>query len=108
MILYHGSNVQIDAIELRRCNRFKDFGQAFYLSADKSQAEEIAQTRRTFLEVHQLLILLSSTSKCFQKAFSITKNFIITVLNGRSLFGTTAMRNALSFIPIITISFMVQ
>ena len=41
-------------------------------------------------------------------AFSITKNFIITVLNGRSLFGTTAMRNALSFIPIITISFMVQ
>ena len=79
MILYHGSNVQIDAIELRRCNRFKD-----------------------------LLILLSSTSKCFQKAFSITKNLIITVLNGRSLFGTTAMRNALSFIPIITISFMVQ
>ena len=49
MILYHGSNVQIDAIELRRCNRFKDFGQAFYLSADKRQAEEIAQTRADFL-----------------------------------------------------------
>ena len=49
MILYHGSNVQIDAIQLRRCNRFKDFGQAFYLSADKSQAEEIAQTRADFL-----------------------------------------------------------
>ena len=49
MILSHGSNVQIDAIQLRRCNRFKDFGQAFYLSADKSQAEEIAQTRADFL-----------------------------------------------------------
>ena len=49
MILYHGSNVQIDAIELWRCNRFKDFGQAFYLSADINQAEEIAQTRADFL-----------------------------------------------------------
>ena len=49
MILYHGSNTQIDTIELSRCNRFKDFGQAFYLSADKKQAEEIAQTRADFL-----------------------------------------------------------
>ena len=49
MILYHGSNMHIETIELSRCNRFKDFGQAFYLSADKKQAEEIAQTRADFL-----------------------------------------------------------
>ena len=49
MILYHGSNIQIDIIELSRCNRFKDFGQAFYLSTDKKQAEEIAQARADFL-----------------------------------------------------------
>ena len=49
MILYHGSNMQINVIDLSRCNRFKDFGQAFYLSADKNQAEEIAQTRADFL-----------------------------------------------------------
>ena len=74
----------------------------------KVRQKRLHKQGRTFLEVHQLLILSSSTSKCFQKAFSITNNFIITVLNGRSLYGTTAMRNALSFIPIITISFMVQ
>lgn len=49
MILYHGSNMQINTIDLSCCNRFKDFGQAFYLSADKKQAEEIAQTRADFL-----------------------------------------------------------
>ena len=46
MILYHGSNVQIDAIELRRCNRFKDFGQAFYLSADKSAFKRHSQLQK--------------------------------------------------------------
>ena len=49
MILYHGSNIQIDIIELSRCNRFKDFGQAFYLSTDKKLSEEIAQARADFL-----------------------------------------------------------
>ena len=49
MILYHGSNMQIADIDLSRCNRFKDFGQAFYLSADEKQAEEIAQTRADLL-----------------------------------------------------------
>lgn len=49
MILYHGSNMQIDTIDLSRCNRFKDFGKAFYLSTEKSQAEEIANARAAFL-----------------------------------------------------------
>ena len=42
MILYHGSNVAINAIELSQSMRGKDFGQGFYLSADKKQAEEMA------------------------------------------------------------------
>lgn len=42
MILYHGSNVAINAIDLSRSMRGKDFGQGFYLSADKKQAEEMA------------------------------------------------------------------
>lgn len=42
MILYHGSNVTINAIDLSRSMRGKDFGQGFYLSADKKQAEEMA------------------------------------------------------------------
>lgn len=49
MILYHGSNTEIEKIDLNKCNRFKDFGQAFYLSSDEFQAEEIAKTRADFL-----------------------------------------------------------
>lgn len=32
MILYHGSNMPIDVIDLQKSKRAKDFGQGFYLS----------------------------------------------------------------------------
>lgn len=43
MILYHGSNVAIAEIDLSASKPNKDFGRGFYLSADKKQAEEMAQ-----------------------------------------------------------------
>lgn len=42
MILYHGSNTQIEAVDLLRCRPNKDFGQGFYLTPDKSAAEKMA------------------------------------------------------------------
>lgn len=30
MILYHGSNLKIDEIDLTKCKPYKDFGQGFY------------------------------------------------------------------------------
>lgn len=42
MILYHGSNVSIEQIDLSVSKPNKDFGRGFYLSADKQQAEEMA------------------------------------------------------------------
>ena len=44
MKLYHGSNVEIDVINLLKGRRGKDFGQGFYLSADIQQAREMADT----------------------------------------------------------------
>lgn len=32
MILYHGSNVAIDKIDLNLCKPYKDFGRGFYLT----------------------------------------------------------------------------
>ncbi len=43
--LYHGSNVVIDKIDFNKCMVDKDFGQGFYLTDIKSQAEQMA-TRR--------------------------------------------------------------
>lgn len=37
--LYHGSNIKIDKIEVNRGNPNKDFGQGFYLTDIKEQAE---------------------------------------------------------------------
>lgn len=43
MILYHGSNCEIEKIDLTKCKPFKDFGQAFYLTTILVQAREMAQ-----------------------------------------------------------------
>lgn len=43
MILYHGSNMEIEQIDLARSKPNKDFGQGFYLSEDEGQAREMAQ-----------------------------------------------------------------
>lgn len=42
MILYHGSNVKIDSINLAMCRPYKDFGRGFYLTEIKTQAENMA------------------------------------------------------------------
>lgn len=42
MILHHGSNIRIDVIDLTQSKRYKDFGQAFYLSAEEEQARKMA------------------------------------------------------------------
>ena len=49
MILYHGSNTQVEAVDLSCCRPNKDFGQGFYLTPDKSAAEKMAlRTVRRF------------------------------------------------------------
>lgn len=43
MILYHGSNMVIDEIDLNKCRPYKDFGQGFYCTEIKEQAELMAK-----------------------------------------------------------------
>lgn len=45
MILFHGSNIKIDVIDLTKSKRYKDFGQAFYLSAEEEQARKMANAK---------------------------------------------------------------
>lgn len=42
MKLYHGTNIDFNVIELTKSNKYKDFGQGFYLTDIRSQAEELA------------------------------------------------------------------
>ena len=43
MLLYHGSNTDIKEINLAMCRPYKDFGQGFYLTVMKEQAEKMAK-----------------------------------------------------------------
>lgn len=45
MILYHGSNTDIQEIDLSQSRPYKDFGQGFYLTQDKEQATRMAEQK---------------------------------------------------------------
>lgn len=45
MRLYHGSNIEISTPDLSKSKPYKDFGQGFYLSADKNQAMRMAKQK---------------------------------------------------------------
>ena len=51
MILYHGSTVDIERVDLQKSKPNKDFGRAFYLSANYDQAMEMAQFKAEFAEL---------------------------------------------------------
>ena len=45
MILYHGTNADIESIDLTKGLRFKDFGKGFYLTPNRETACRMAQKR---------------------------------------------------------------
>ena len=45
MKLYHGSNIEIITPDLSKSKPYKDFGQGFYLSADRNQAMRMAEQK---------------------------------------------------------------
>lgn len=45
MILYHGTNRDINSIDLTQGLRYKDFGKGFYLTPDKTTAVRMAQKK---------------------------------------------------------------
>lgn len=48
MKLYHGSNTDIKQIDFAKSKPNKDFGRGFYLTADKYQAQQLAEQRALF------------------------------------------------------------
>jgi hypothetical protein len=43
MMLFHGSNIAIDTIDLEKCRPFKDFGKGFYVTTIEEQAIAMAK-----------------------------------------------------------------
>lgn len=45
MLVYHGTNADIEEIDLTRGNRYKDFGQGFYVTPDLATAQRMARKK---------------------------------------------------------------
>jgi hypothetical protein len=57
MILYHGTNVDFRKIDLKKCRPNKDFGQGFYLTDIRKQAQEMAIRRCEFAKEGTPIVL---------------------------------------------------
>lgn len=44
LVLYHGSYCEVKEPDLAKCAKRKDFGQGFYLTTSKEQAESFLRT----------------------------------------------------------------
>lgn len=55
--LYHGTNIEFDKIDLSICSPNKDFGQGFYLTDIKEQAEQMAIRRTRIADFGEPTIL---------------------------------------------------
>ena len=67
MILYHGSTVDIPRIDLQKSKPNKDFGRAFYLSANYDQAMEMAQFKAEFAELPPIVNVYHFDEKLLQE-----------------------------------------
>lgn len=45
MILYHGTNIDFEEIDIEKSNPYKDFEKGFYLTEIRTQAEELAKKK---------------------------------------------------------------
>ena len=89
MILYHGTTVNIDCIDLMRSKPNKDFGRAFYLSEDYSQALEMAQFKAEFAEQPPIVNVYSFDEKLlldlrYKRFESYTEEWAHFVYNHRT------------------------
>ena len=74
MKLYHGSNVDIQKIDLEKSKPNKDFGKAFYLSENYQQAMEMAQFKAEFTDTEPVVsvfefdkgLMTDLHCKCFE------------------------------------------
>lgn len=57
MKLYHGTNVDIEVIDLARGLRHKDFGKGFYATPDRTTAVRMAQKRTRLFGGEATLLL---------------------------------------------------
>ena len=75
MILYHGSNMDIESIDLSRSSVGKDFGCGFYLTASKEQAERMGLRRARLYGGEKVVSSFEFDEKAAREAGMSIKDF---------------------------------
>jgi hypothetical protein len=92
MILYHGSNIEIEKIDLNKCRPLKDFGRGFYTTSLIEQARAMAKrTVKIYGEGHPCITefyfddaVLKDTRlniKCFERPNLEWAKFVVNNRN---------------------------
>lgn len=75
--LYHGSNIAIEEIDLKKTRPYKDFGRGFYLTSMKEQEQKMAQrVSRIFEEPSKewALFVINNRNRDYQDIYSMECN----------------------------------
>ena len=75
MILYHGTNIAFDIIDLKKSKPNKDFGQGFYLSEDYDQAVAMAKIKVDQLEEGEPTVLAFEVDEAQMEQLNIQRYY---------------------------------
>lgn len=91
MILYHGTNIDIDKIDLERCAPYKDFGKGFYTTTIFDQAKAMAIRKSRIFGGQPCVISYEAPDNLLDrkeisiKVFSSTsKEWAVFIINNRN------------------------
>lgn len=90
MKLYHGSNQEIDTIDLTKCRPYKDFGKGFYLTTMQDQAVKMAKRVARIYGGSPVVNVYEFDKNCLQGKISVRIfdkpdiNWAVFILNNRS------------------------
>ena len=71
MILYHGTNADIETIDLSKGLRYKDFGKGFYLTPNRETACRMAQKRARLFGGTAMLITYELVDSAMQSGLKV-------------------------------------
>ena len=101
MILYHGTNITFETIDLLKSKPNKDFGQGFYLTTDKNQAIEMAKAKidqqgqgKVIVYTYEFDDNLLNDSSLKVKTFdNYTEEWALFILANRNNFSSTPVHD---------------
>lgn len=91
IILYHGSFCIVQSPDLSRCAAGKDFGQGFYLTTSKAQAQKFVAT--SIKKAITQKILTTPPSKGYVNAFEYTPSDNLSLYEFKNLTNQWCIRS---------------